>query len=99
MELRRNIRIGIFGDGVVGPAVKRLRLAELRVGSSHSSVTAERGFRGRCPPKDVSAMVAAMKPYGRTPLTEAVMQYNTHICAVADEVKGLSADAAKSLAA
>jgi hypothetical protein len=46
-------------------------------------------------PQDVSAMVAAMKPYGGTPLIEAVIRYNTYICAVAD----LSADAAKSVPA
>jgi UDPglucose 6-dehydrogenase len=64
--------------------LRELWLADPRVGSSHSNVTAERGFRGRCLPKDVSALVAAMKPYGGTPLIEAVMQYNTRLCESAD---------------
>jgi len=72
--------------------LRELWLADPRVGSSHSSVTAERGFRGRCLPKDVSAMVATMKPYGGTPLMEAVMQYNARLCAVADEARVASSE-------
>lgn len=64
--------------------LRELWLADARIGSSHSSVTAERGFRGRCLPKDISAMVAAMKPHGGSPLLEAVMKYNARLCATAD---------------
>jgi len=70
--------------------LRELWLADPRVGSSHSSVTAERGFRGRCLPKDISALVAAMKPYGEAPLVEAVMQYNTRLCESADHAKSTS---------
>jgi UDP-glucose 6-dehydrogenase len=72
--------------------LRELWLADPRVGSSHSSVTAERGFRGRCLPKDVSAMVAAMKPHGGALLMEAVMQYNTRLCESADRAKSTSCD-------
>jgi UDP-glucose 6-dehydrogenase len=66
-------------------------LADTRIGSSHSSVTAQRGFRGRCLPKKISAIVAAMQPYGGSPLLEAVMEYNTRLGAVADAAKSVPA--------
>jgi UDPglucose 6-dehydrogenase len=65
--------------------LRELWLVDPRVGSSHSSITAERGFRGRCLPKDVSALVAAMKATGGAPLLEAVLDYNKHVCQVADQ--------------
>jgi len=67
--------------------LRRLWLADPRIGASHSSVTEERGFRGRCLPKDVSAMIAAMQPSGGAPLLEALMKYNTDLCRVADQRK------------
>jgi len=70
--------------------LRELWLADPRVGSSHSSVTAERDFRGRCLPKDVSAMVAAMKPHGGAPLIEAVMEYNSRLCESVDQAKSTS---------
>jgi UDPglucose 6-dehydrogenase len=74
--------------------LRLLWLADPRIGQSHSNVTAARGFRGRCLPKDVSAVVAAMKPFGGTPLLEAIMEYNARLCAVADRAAGASAVAA-----
>jgi len=68
--------------------LRTLWLADPRVGDSHSSVTDERGFRGRCLPKDVSALAAAMKPHGRAPLLEAVLAYNTELCRNADLKRG-----------
>jgi UDPglucose 6-dehydrogenase len=65
--------------------LRELWLVDPRVGSSHSSITTERGFRGRCLPKDVSALVAAMKATGGAPLLEAVLDYNKHVCQVADQ--------------
>jgi UDPglucose 6-dehydrogenase len=65
--------------------LRELWLADPRVGSSHSSVTEERGFRGRCLPKDVSALVAAMRLIGGAPLMEAVLEYNQRLCRAADE--------------
>jgi nucleotide sugar dehydrogenase len=64
--------------------VRKLWLADPRVGESHTIVTGERGFRGRCLPKDVSAMIAAMRPLGGAPLLEAVRAYNQSVCDAAD---------------
>ena len=60
--------------------VRDLWLADPRIGASHTVVTEARGFRGRCLPKDVSALVAAMKPLGGAPLLEAVLEYNARLC-------------------
>jgi UDPglucose 6-dehydrogenase len=60
--------------------LRELWLADPRIGASHSRVTEERGFRGRCLPKDVSALVAAMAPLGGAPLLEAVLKYNRDLC-------------------
>jgi UDPglucose 6-dehydrogenase len=76
--------------------LRLLWLADPRIGSSHSSVTAARGFRGRCLPKDISALVAVMKPFGGAPLLEAVMEYNARLCEVADAAADSSARAAGS---
>jgi UDPglucose 6-dehydrogenase len=70
--------------------LRELWLTDPRVGSSHSSVTMERGFRGRCLPKDMSAIVAVMKPYGGPPLLEAIMEYNARLCEVADHARNAS---------
>ena len=65
--------------------LRELWLVDPRVGSSHSSVTAERGFRGRCLPKNVAALVAAMKPLGGAPLLEGILTYNSRLCQMSDE--------------
>jgi UDPglucose 6-dehydrogenase len=70
--------------GVDFQELRTLWLADPRVGDSHSSVTDERGFRGRCLPKDVSALAAAMRPHGVAPLLEAVLAYNTDLCRETD---------------
>lgn len=57
-----------------------LWLADPRIGSSHTVVTGERGFRGRCLPKDLAAIIAIMEPLGGAPLLEAVMEYNNTLC-------------------
>jgi UDPglucose 6-dehydrogenase len=67
--------------------LRKLWLADPRVGESHTWVTEERGFRGRCLPKDISAMISAMQPYGGAPLLEAVRAYNAAVCAAADELR------------
>lgn len=56
--------------------LRELWLADPRVGRSHSYVTEQRGFRGRCLPKDLRAMIAAMRAYGGAPLLEAGLAYN-----------------------
>ena len=65
--------------------LKELWLADPRIGQSHTTVTEERGFRGRCLPKDLLAMIAAMKPHGGALLLEAIQTYNAGVCAIADE--------------
>lgn len=67
--------------------VRKLWLVDPRIGESHTIVTTERGFRGRCLPKDISAMVAAMRPFGGAPLLEAVRAYNMAVCEAADKAR------------
>jgi UDPglucose 6-dehydrogenase len=70
--------------GVDFDELRRLWLLDPRVGPSHTMVTPERGFRGRCLPKDMAALIAAMRPLGGAPLLEAVQAYNDRICSEAD---------------
>jgi UDPglucose 6-dehydrogenase len=65
--------------------LRDLWLADPRIGESHTLVTEERGFRGRCLPKDIAAIVAALRPFGGAPLLEAVMEFNASVCRKADE--------------
>jgi UDPglucose 6-dehydrogenase len=60
--------------------LRNLWLLDSRVGPSHTLVTPERGFRGHCLPKDLAALIAAMKSFGGTPLLQAVHSYNTKLC-------------------
>jgi UDP-glucose 6-dehydrogenase len=48
-------------------------------------VTEERGFRGRCLPKDVKALISLMRQNGGAPLLEAVLAYNAEVCEAADQ--------------
>jgi len=48
--------------------LRNLWLADCRIGASHTQVTKERGFGGRCLPKDIRALIAIMKSYGGAPL-------------------------------
>lgn len=77
--------------GVDFAELRGLWLADPRVGLSHSSVTEERGFRGRCLPKDVSALAGAMRLRGGAPLLEAVLEYNARLCQNADRRRDDSA--------
>ncbi len=63
--------------GVPFEEVRRLWLADERIGESHTVVTAERGYGGRCLPKDVAAICAVARELG-TPLRvlEAVAEAN-----------------------
>ncbi|MGD0157486.1 MAG: hypothetical protein ABSB50_15420 [Terracidiphilus sp.] len=58
------------------PDLRKLWLLDNRVGTSHTHVTADRGFGGRCLPKDMRALVAFMKDKGGAPLLEALLAYN-----------------------
>jgi UDP-glucose 6-dehydrogenase len=62
--------------GIDFEELRELWLADPRVGYSHTVVTRERGFGGRCLPKDLSVLISAMKPMGGAPLLEAVWAYN-----------------------
>ena len=85
--------------GVNFNELRELWLADERVGRSHTIVTEERGYRGRCLPKDMSAIIRAAKRVGGAPLLEAVARYNEEVCWHADEAQekaGASADSGKS---
>lgn len=56
--------------------LRELWLLDERVGRSHTLVTAERGFGGRCLPKDLAAMIAVARSFGGAPLLQAVQRYN-----------------------
>jgi len=73
--------------GVDWEELRDLWLADSRIGHSHTQVTAERGFRGRCLPKDVAAIVAAMQPLGGAPLLEQILAYNRDVCKRADQAE------------
>lgn len=73
--------------GVPFEELREVWLADPRIGSSHTQVSRERGFRGRCLPKDLSAMIAAMKALGGAPLLEQVLAYNLGVCARADRAR------------
>ncbi len=64
--------------------LRELWLADARIGRSHTIVTEERGFRGRCLPKDLNAIIALMRRYGGAPFLEAVLAYNDEVCRRAD---------------
>ena len=70
--------------GVNFDELRELWLADARVGRSHSMVTEERGFRGRCLPKDIKALISLMRQNGGAPLLEAVLAYNEEVCEAAD---------------
>jgi UDPglucose 6-dehydrogenase len=72
------------GFGVDYDELRELWLADERVGRSHTIVTAERGYRGRCLPKDMRAIIQAAKAGGGAPLLEAVDRYNQELCQRAD---------------
>jgi UDPglucose 6-dehydrogenase len=59
--------------------LRRLVLADPRIGESHTRVTEERGFAGRCIPKDLAAMIAAMEPFGGAELLRFIMDYNANL--------------------
>lgn len=63
--------------------LRELWLQDPRISRSHTLVTAERGFGGRCLPKDLAAVVALARRLGGAPLLEAVQRYNREIRAQA----------------
>ena len=66
------------GLGIEYEAVRELWLQDSRVGESHTLVTEERGYGGKCLPKDVAAVCATARGSG-TPLDllETLQEVNT----------------------
>ena len=65
--------------GVDFDELVRLWQLDRRIGESHCKVTMERGFGGRCLPKDLQALVGFAKPFTSTEFLEAVLSYNDKI--------------------
>ncbi len=74
--------------GVNYNELREVWLADERIGRSHTIVTEERGYRGRCLPKDIAAIIQAAKTVGGAPLLEAVDRYNDEVCRLADRARG-----------
>ncbi len=73
------------GFGVDYNELREIWLADERIGRSHTIVTAERGYRGRCLPKDMASIIHAAREFGGAPLLEAVDRFNDEVCRKADE--------------
>ena len=73
------------GLGVNYNELREIWLADDRVGRSHTIVTAERGYRGRCLPKDMASIIHVARQVGGAPLLEAVDRFNDDVCRKADE--------------
>jgi UDP-glucose 6-dehydrogenase len=65
--------------GVDYEDVRRLFLLDERVGASHTEVHPERGFGGRCLPKDMKSIVAWARPRADATLLEDVLEYNDRL--------------------
>lgn len=73
--------------GVDFNELREIWLADERIGRSHTIVTTERGYRGRCLPKDMASIIHAAKKVGGAPLLEAVDRFNDEVCRKADETR------------
>jgi UDPglucose 6-dehydrogenase len=83
------------GLGVDFNELRELWLADERVGRSHTIVTAERGYRGRCLPKDMASIIHTARKAGGAPLLEAVDRFNDEVCRKADAAKAAVGRSAK----
>jgi UDPglucose 6-dehydrogenase len=59
--------------------LRKLFLLDPRVGESHTQVTAERGFGGKCFPKDLNAIIAWASQRGDPAFLRAVADYNDDV--------------------
>ena len=60
--------------------LRRLWILDARVGDSHTLVSRERGFGGKCLPKDLDSIISWARDRGvQTPLLESVVEYNRSI--------------------
>ena len=65
--------------------VKKAVALDKRIGSSHLDVTTERGFGGKCFPKDLGAIIGCCKELGvDCKLLEEIHAYNLRIRKVRD---------------
>src|SRR5437660_711150 len=62
--------------GTAFEAVRSLFVLDPRIGESHTRVSAEGGFGGRCLPKDIASIVAWAGGGANAPLLPAVIDYN-----------------------
>ena len=62
--------------GVDYTALRDLFLCDPRVGESHTEVTEERGFAGKCLPKDLRSLIAWAGGPSEAPLLQSVADYN-----------------------
>ncbi|TAM84003.1 MAG: hypothetical protein EPN47_04135 [Acidobacteria bacterium] len=83
------------GLGVDFNELRELWLADDRIGRSHTVVTAERGYRGRCLPKDMASIIQVARQAGGAPLLEAVDRFNDEVCRKADEADNAARRMAK----
>ena len=84
--------------GVNYSELREIWLADERIGRSHTIVTEERGFRGRCLPKDIASIIHEAKRFGGAPLLEAVDRYNEEVCRRADGARQAARKQAPSAA-
>ncbi len=59
--------------------LRRLFLLDERVGESHTNVFAERGFGGKCLPKDLRAVIAWARGRADASLLSSVLEYNAQL--------------------
>ena len=65
--------------------VRKMVCSDSRIGDSHSFVTSQRGFGGKCFPKDLVALTASFKRANVNPdILEAVWEHNLRIRTVHD---------------
>lgn len=62
--------------GVDFDELRELWLFDDRVGRSHTIVTPERAYGGKCLPKDMAAIIQAVRLESEAPLLQAVEEYN-----------------------
>lgn len=70
--------------GVDYNQLREIWLADDRIGRSHTIVTEERGYRGRCLPKDMAAIIQEARKHGGAALLEEIDRYNDAVCRRAD---------------
>jgi UDPglucose 6-dehydrogenase len=68
--------------GIDFAAVRDVFLLDPRVGESHTQVTAEGGFGGRCLPKDLRSLVAWAGDPSKAALIQAVLDFNARLAAI-----------------